>query len=171
MKTIILVIVTTLFASYAFSQTCSSGYTKSKPNTQYIYVGENESLVVDTQTGLMWMRCSLGQSWDGETCTGSVSKIIWQQALKSGESLNYAGFDDWRVPNIKELSSLIESACYEPAINEDIFPNTDVGDYWASTYYLGQSSGHSWYVDFEGGKTDTYGKTNDAAVRLVRLGE
>jgi hypothetical protein len=59
----------------------------------------------------MWMRCALGQNWNGATCTGSGQAYTWQAALQAAEGSSFAGYSDWRLPDIKELSSIVEQAC------------------------------------------------------------
>lgn len=45
----------------------------------------NAGLVLDKQNGLMWMRCSLGQTWNGQTCTGTAKEYKWEQAKKQAK--------------------------------------------------------------------------------------
>ena len=77
--------------------------------------------VIDRQTGLEWMRCALGQSYDAGTnrCIGDPSRYDWAGALQVAQ--DYPG---WRLPTIKELQSLVDMQCYGPAINSRIFPDT-----------------------------------------------
>jgi hypothetical protein len=89
--------------------------------------------VTDTATGLTWKRCSEGQSWDGATCAGSAMYHTWQQALQVADTASYAGQSDWRLPNAKELASIVEQACYSPAIDEAVFPATPSSYYWSSS--------------------------------------
>lgn len=47
------------------------------------YVDHQDGTVTDVLTDLMWMRCYLGQTWNGSTCTGDASKITWSEASKN----------------------------------------------------------------------------------------
>lgn len=107
---------------------CNDGSTMpiDHPNSQYADHGDGT--VTDLKTGLMWMKCSIGQDLEDENCAGTASTFTWQGALNQAQLANQGsgtlGYTDWRLPNINELSSLIEKACHSPAINESVFPNT-----------------------------------------------
>jgi len=78
------------------------------------------------------MRCTLGQTWSGATCTGSPTPYVWADALAAAQSSSFAGHTDWRIPNVKELLSIVERRC-SPAINDTVFPATFPGVYWTSS--------------------------------------
>lgn len=128
----------------------------------------------DLTTGLMWMRCSVGQTWTGSTCTGVASTHTWQDALQAAQSLNadggFAGHGDWRLPNKNELESIIERRCWSPAINAAVFPGTPSTWFWSSSSYAVDPSG-AWNVDFDYGELDWFGKVDSYGVRLVRAGQ
>ena len=76
--------------------------------------------------------------------------------------------NNWRVPNVKELDSLVEEACFNAAINETFFPATQTyNHYWSSSPYANDSSA-AWIVNFFGGNDNFHGKYNNNYVRLVR---
>lgn len=64
----------------------------------------------DEKTGLYWDRCSVGQTWDGETCQGEPLELNWYDAqdyvAKFTNEKAKGGYTDWRVPTIEELSSI-----------------------------------------------------------------
>jgi len=92
--------------------------------------------VLDRLTGLVWMR-------DGSTpkigsCSGGLE--IWQWALDYAgclNSINYLGHNDWRLPNINELESLVNSEETDIAtwLNTEGFVNVQANYYWSSTTY------------------------------------
>ncbi len=151
------------------AQTCNSDITLVSPTSRFATNGDG--IATDNQTGLMWMRCSLGQTWSGATCTGTATLHSWKVALEEAESTSFAGNSDWRLPNIKELNSIVEAACFRPAINETIFPATASGFYWSSSSNA-YSSDYAWGVDFDNGNDETYSKDYYISrVRLVRAGQ
>lgn len=136
------------------------------------FVINNNGTVTDNKTGLTWMRCSLGQIWDGSGCTGSISRMNWQAALINAKSERFANFNDWRLPNIKELASIVESSCFDPAINIEVFPNTPGYIYWSSSARPSTSNSNDHYkaylMYFNYGVVSFNSKSNREGVRLVR---
>ncbi len=148
------------------AQTCDANIQASTPDSRFTTTAET---VTDNKTGLMWMRCSLGQS--GSDCSiGSATSYNWQSALESVAVTNDTspgGYSDWRLPNMKELASIVEVKCEIPAINANIFPNTKQSYYWSSSPYAGNSK-IVWVVTFGTGLENHSFKTNPYFVRLVR---
>lgn len=129
------------------AQTCPPGIPRVAPDARYDL--SDPLVVTDTVTGLVWKRCPEGRS--GAGCdAGSTATMTWSEALSAADAANvanYAGHADWRLPNIIELRSLVESGCYSPTINTNAFPQNGGGGYWSSTTdprlaYL------AWGVDF-----------------------
>ncbi len=147
---------------------CPAGNVRTKPNSLYLQNSEQQ-VVTDNSTGLMWRKCSEGQA--GSSCTGSASLLNWTQALTGAAASSFAGYTDWRLPNVKELASLIEPACYAPSINRSIFPATPSAAFWSSTTFAA-APGEAWKVEFNyafNANYDDY-KTESHYVRLVRGG-
>ncbi len=66
-------------------------------------MNSGDGTATDTSSGLLWMRCSIGQTWSNETFTGSASELTWQQAfLQADHRYEYAEQTGWRVPNMKK---------------------------------------------------------------------
>jgi hypothetical protein len=128
-----------------------------------------DGTVTDRQSGLVWKRCSEGQAWDGGTCTGGASTYAWQQALQLADTASYAGKDDWRLPELKELASIVERACHSPAIDQWVFPATPSAWYWSSRSVT-SCSGGAWGVSFEYGDAGSDDEGSANHVRLVRSG-
>ncbi|AMF99486.1 DUF1566 domain-containing protein [Vibrio harveyi] len=128
MKKLITVLFLALVSQTGMAaQECSTDFSKTAPNTRYTY-SENGT-VTDLKTGLTWMRCPVGMTWNvgNQECQGTRSTMSWQLALSTAKQIrnkdgnhplhNFAGKKNWRLANIKELVSLTERACHSPAMN------------------------------------------------------
>ncbi len=89
-------------AQLVTAQTCKDTIPASTPGSRFVVNGDE---VTDTETGLIWQRCTLGQT--GNDCSGSASLHTWQQALQ-------AAYAPWRLPNINELESIVEEVTVHP---------------------------------------------------------
>ena len=148
--------------------TCLNSIPPSNPDSAYIDHGDGT--VTHTPTGLMWKRCSEGQSWDGTTCTGAAGGHNWQAALDLAEAHSFAGHSDWRMPNSKELRNLVEECRANPAINDTIFPETPSSIFWSGSPHV-SSSNDAWWVSFATGSLYYYPRSSSYHVRLVRSGQ
>jgi hypothetical protein len=172
-------LATGFVAQGAVAQTIVSTITNHWPDSRYTVhaaVTDGTSTgtitVTDAATGLMWQQCSQGQAGAGCT-TGSATTHTWQQALQLATTANtnkIAGYEDWRLPNIKELASLAALDRYNPAINLTAFPNTPSAYFWSSSPDAGDGS-YAWLVFFDYGYGSDYYRGSYAHVRLVRGGQ
>jgi hypothetical protein len=151
--------------SAAVAQTCKDSIPATTPDSRFIV--HNNGTVTHKSTGLTWMRCSLGQTWDGKTCTGKAQIFDWQKGLQAAGSHDFAGHRDWRLPNKNELASILEERCVSPAVNAKIFPGTPSVYFWTSSPYSGVADG-AWNVDFGYGAINASVKSGMLPVRLVR---
>lgn len=135
-------------------------------NPDHIYVDHGDGTVTDTRTGLMWKQCVEGLSV-GDCIIPSDDLFSWDNALVHAESSTFAGYTDWRLPNIQELRSLVEH-CSASAINESLFPNNKASEVWTSSP-TAFSTNSAWVVDFVSGRTSHIPRiATDRMVRLVR---
>jgi hypothetical protein len=95
------------------------------------FVDNGDGTITDDATGLLWQKCSYGQTNDA-SCSGSATQRTWDQALSDCEGLSLLGYPSWRLPNIKELNSISDTALY-PATNSTFFPNSPEASWWSST--------------------------------------
>lgn len=137
------------------------------------FTDNSDGTVTDTATGLMWQQDDSGAG------------MVWGDGLVYAENLEVGGYTDWRLPNVKELQSIVDythspsasdSANLGPAIDLDYFNitelpadstqyNPDYGYFWTGTsgYYSPEDTTHSvaWYVAFgtavDGGGEDMHG--------------
>ncbi len=125
------VLLFTLAATEMAVADCNNAIPKTTPDNAFTL--HNNGTVTHNTTGLMWMRCQLGQTWDGTTCSGSSQGYTWSAALQAADSYAFSGYSDWRLPNKNELASIVERACFNPAINSTAFPNTPASYVWSSS--------------------------------------
>ena len=124
---------------------------------------ENWSMVRDANTGYVW-----------EVKTSANKHILyaWEEAFVFVSQLNerkFGGYNDWRLPAVRELYTLVDVSKYDPAINIVYFPNTQLGGYWSSTTE-DRSTGRALYVGFLNGYVYGNGKSYLYYVRAVRGG-
>lgn len=177
MKKLALSLIISTLPSYSFAnyQPCRIGLIiETTPSSQF--QDNNNGTVTDLKTKLTWKKCTEGQNWEASnnSCTvkdGATMQYNWSEALelanKTNSSGGFASAVNWRLPNIKELSSIIEDACYGPSINLSVFPNTPAGIYWSSTPYIGASD-QAWTVRFNYGQNSMNAKYDYYFARLVR---
>jgi hypothetical protein len=125
----------------------------------------NDAEVTDKRTGLTWKRCAEGQAWSGTACTGTVSTFAHQAALIYTKAQT-----GWRLPNAKELASLVDRGCIKPAIDSAAFPNTPADWFWSSSPDVGYSN-FAWNVYFYNGYVGSNDRDNSRHVRLVRASQ
>jgi hypothetical protein len=109
------------------------------------FVDNGDGTITDNATGLLWMQTDSGQGMN------------WQDALAYCEALSQAGYDDWRLPNAKELQSIVDysrsPATTDSAAIDPLFSVTSMTDeggspdypfYWSSTTHVSSNgSGES----------------------------
>ncbi len=144
------------------------------------YVDNGDGTITDTNTGLMWEKLSNdGSIHDKDTTYNWADAFAIKVAdLNSG---SFAGYADWRVPNAKELQSIVNYQNVSPAVsvafNNGCAPACTVttcsctvsGNYWSSSTYAFNPQG-AWFVGFGDGLVDALGKSNFNRVRAVRGG-
>jgi len=99
------------------------------------FVSNVDGTVYDQTTKLMWVAdpSVLGGLW-GEA--GTPNAMTWINAVGNCNTLDYAGYRDWRMPNLKELESLLDFSRTNPSIDPVKFPNTQNAAYWYSTLLI-----------------------------------
>jgi hypothetical protein len=125
--------------------------------------------VTDAVTGLIWRRCSEGQYLNGAACDGEATTFVWEDAV--AQAVSEAGDTGvaWRLPNAKELATIVDLTRVGPAIDSAAFPNTPGLIYWTSTPATGVPAGY-WAVNFDLGGFTLLSHQSTYAARLVRAG-
>ena len=121
-----------------------------------IYADNGDGTITDHATGLMWMQ------------SDNLEGIDWENALSYAENSEYAGYTDWRLPDVKELQGIVNYGYSPSAIDESkkgpaidpLFKCTsitneagdeDYGYYWTGTsacFQSGEPMYYAWYVAF-----------------------
>jgi hypothetical protein len=129
----------------------------------------NADEVLDQYTRLVWRRCAVGQTWSGSSCTGALQADDLFGALAHANDEAARTGQPWRLPNIKELSTLADRSRVRPAIDPQAFPDVATSQwYWSSTP-LAADPTQAFTVDFTGGYTQAYPATGyPLGYRLVR---
>ena len=137
------------------------------------YTDNGDGTVTDNNTGLMWQQVP------------STSNFTWQEAVDYCDDLELSGYDDWRIPNLKELFSISDFNTGWPYIDTDYF-NLASGEvtkdeqFWSSNYYVGVTveggSNAAFGVNHVTGHIKAYSATSSGAiggkyVRAVRGGD
>ncbi len=168
----LLVLFVSLLAgmSVAVAGTCQAdvGMQPSKPDSSFTDHGNGT--VTDNRTKLTWKKCSEGQTYSGGVCSGAAATFSWVEALDRGRNDTTATYNDWRLPNAKELRSLVEECNVDPAINDSLFPATPNSYFWSGSPYLYGDS-ISWAVGFSLGESRPAARSSNYHVRLVRAAE
>ena len=125
----------------------------------------NEPIVMDSATNLVWQGCSAGQH--GKECGGTATTMTWQEALAYCARSGWADNNDWRLPNIAELHSIVNNSIYNPMIDADVFAATPGDDYWSSSSYVFYKAS-AWYGNFYSGLVSCSARELFSSVRCVR---
>ena len=124
------------------------------------YTDLGNGIVLDNETRLEWMQA---------TAPGTYT---WPEALDYIDELNdneTLGYDDWRLPTIEELSTLVDAGRYSSAIDPIFNDTVASGAYWSSTTYA-YDNYYAWGVGFYYGYVYYGYKFNYGYVRAVRSG-
>ncbi len=142
------------------------------------YVDHGDGTVTDVNTGLMWEKLS----HDG-TVHDDHNTYTWANAISGHvatlNSTNFAGHNDWRLPNVRELLSIVTYQnllpTVAPAFDNHCSSGCDVtrcsctfsGDTWTSTSEA-DSPSNQWFVDFQDGQVGAGLEHGSGPVRAVR---
>lgn len=166
------ILIISLFLPYKLfaAQSCEDYITNEWPISRYTIESiVGDKVVTDIKTGLLWKQCS--QGFSGMGCANDSNETYtWNEALNEAVSQNnigFAGYTDWRLPNINELNSILAYNCINPPINEEAFPNTPNEDFWSSSP-TDNAPFNAWSIIFSGGFFQRKLRTSRARVRLVR---
>ncbi len=154
------------------------------------YTDNGDGTITDNNTGLMWKKKSSVPGdlhawgnqyyWSNLQHEGIPTIWEWLAAVNAEGGTGFAGYNDWRIPNIKELLSIIDFENYNPAVDPVFNTNCPGGNtvltgsctnpvnHWSSTTSVSQNE--AWMVDFSIGIVNDIGKSWFGIVRAVRGG-
>jgi hypothetical protein len=152
------------------------------------YTDNGDGTITDNNTGLMWEKKGdngglhdkdNGYYWSG---TGTQETVWdWLDDVNAEGGTGFAGYNDWRIPNAKELQTLVNFQNSPPMtsaeFNNNCVPGTTVltgsctavSNYWSSTTWA-RSTSMAWGVTFYEGLLYPYDKASASKVRAVRGG-
>jgi len=142
------------------------------------FIDNNDGTVTDKLTGLVWLQEGNCTTFFAGDATGQNPRN-WQAALAASGQLStgYCNLTDgsvagdWRLPNIRELHSLVDFSQFDPTLpSGHPFLHTEFSIYWSSTsgsLYTEQA----WLVNFHDGRVTDGNRGNSYNVRAVRGGQ
>jgi Protein of unknown function (DUF1566) len=122
------------------------------------FTDNGDGTVTDDVTGLMWIK------------TDESTSGLKNDACAYCDNLEFATYDDWRPPTIEELQTIIDYQYDSPAIDENVFGTTNIGDrYWSDTILTNTSDLFVWLTTTSSGLVENYYTYNvNANIRCVR---
>ena len=144
------------------------------------YQDNGDGTVTDTNTGLVWEKLSMDASVHNVANTYTFDNAIAGH-VATLNSMNFAGHNDWRTPNVKELESIVNYQNVSPSVSSAFNNNCSPGcgvttcsctatlKYWTSTT-VASAPPSGWFVNFDFGYTGFENKSMGFSVRAVRGG-
>jgi len=94
------------------------------------FIDNEDGTITDTFTNLMWTQSA--QHFG----IGTDFQMNWSDGITACNTLVFADYDDWRMPNVREMQSIMDYGYYDPALKPG-HPFTDIplvfSTYWSST--------------------------------------
>lgn len=109
---------------------CSSHF---QPGNLGGLVVEGGATVRDPDSRLLWYRCNAGERFADGQCLGEPLRLSLAQAQAYAQEFSAASGRTWRLPTRREMATLRQEACVNPAINTQAFPGARVDNYWTSS--------------------------------------
>ena len=140
------------------------------------YRDNGDGTVTDLRSGLTWEKKTDANVNEMFNWQGTFAYVAELNAMNGGAG--FAGHNDWRVPNVRELLSIVDYGRTNPSIHPIFGPTgtTNFVLYWSSTSWAGyQPEYNAWAVNFRDSLADMagmlpFGKASANRVRAVRGG-
>jgi len=94
-------------------------------------------------------------------------KKDWETAISYCEGINLVNHQDWRLPDIKELMTIVDMTTSNPTIDLIAFPGTKASLYWSAITFE-SNDGNALVIDFDNGDIHSNEKGLTNFVRCVR---
>jgi hypothetical protein len=173
MRIPIILVLLSGFTPALAEQHCDAS--RSPPSTPTERFSDNgDGTVTDKRSGLMWMRCALGQQWTGDGCSGAASTFTWSETEAAATRVNERGeqfFNDWRVPGLRDLAMIVERECRDPRINLTVFPNTAPAFFWTGSQREDDEEARAYALSFGPEGVELHERGLSHQVRLVRTAQ
>ncbi len=124
-----------------------------------VYPSMSKNIINDTGTNLMWQ-------YDIDTSRANLKN--WSEALEFCNSSDFAGYDDWRLPNIFELYSTCDNNKTQPSTTILTNITQNRWSFWTSTSAAYNPEIYAWYIDFSDSLTKYSSKSSHHSVICVR---
>jgi hypothetical protein len=128
---------------------------------------DTDDVVDDNVTGLTWLKCTVmnrNLADNKDDCSGANNTLSWSHANETCANLDYAGYDDWRVPTITELFTILDFDHWPLIDTAEFFIDNESAaymGYWSSTsklfvefnsnYESYDVNDYAWIIYFGGG--------------------
>jgi hypothetical protein len=129
-----------------------------------MYEINGDKVVEDANYNLMWMQTTADTNNDA--VISGDDRISWTNAKSYCDNLSYAGYDDWKLPDMFQLSLILNYGKSFPAVDNTTF-QCESSNYWTATENS-MKNDWAWYIDFSSGTTYSLHKSSTFYVRCVR---
>ena len=127
-----------------------------------------DHIIIDLEHKIEWLRCSVGQRWDGNKCSGKIVNLSLDLVPDAINIAQAEAPSQLQETSKAELTSIVCKSCPSPKINVKIFPNTDNAPYWTSNRSIFNSKFYVSVNFHTGFSFNRFSPIKDLAVRLVR---
>lgn len=125
------------------------------------FTDNGDGTITDNATSLMWPKDFAGAGAE------IVAEKLWSEALAWANELSFAGYTDWRIPNLLELASLIDLSLADPG-TWVLFENDPSSNFWTSSRYVEMTT-YAWRVDtYDGTRAISKKEESNRKVIAVR---
>jgi len=166
---VLIAITLTVAVNANAQQNCVNSIKASTPVSRYVF-DDKAGTVTDKETMITWMRCALGQTWNGATCIGEAATLSWAEAMESVAQINSDTFGEplnWRLPYLPELASIVERQCFSPRVNQTVFPATPPLMFWTNMRVKDKPE-QIYTMDFGMGSIKRSPSNSVGAIRLMK---